>query len=293
MKGILLAGGTGSRLYPMTRAVNKHLLPVYDKPMAYYPLTTLMLAGVRDILLITTPHDLPLFRDLLGDGAQWGLRLFYAEQAAPRGIAEALVIGESFLGGERCALILGDNVFYGHDLPRRLRAAAQQETGATLFAYRVRDPQRYGVVSFDANGAPVALEEKPQAPRSDWAVTGIYFFDERAPDIARQLTPSARGEFEIVDVARDYLARGALRIEQMGRGMAWLDTGTHDALHEASAFIKALELRQGLKVACPEEIALGLGYIDAAQVTRIARALGVCDYARYLDDVVRHHRDGA
>jgi len=293
VKGILLAGGTGSRLYPMTRAVNKHLLPVYDKPMAYYPLTTLMLAGVRDILLITTPHDLPLFRDLLGDGAQWGLRLFYAEQAAPRGIAEALVIGESFLGGEQCALILGDNVFYGHDLPRRLRAAAQQETGATLFAYRVRDPQRYGVVSFDANGAPVALEEKPQAPRSDWAVTGIYFFDERAPDIARQLTPSARGEFEIVDVARDYLARGALRIEQMGRGMAWLDTGTHDALHEASAFIKALELRQGLKVACPEEIALGLGYIDAAQVTRIARALGPCDYARYLDDVVRHHRAGA
>ncbi len=293
MKGILLAGGTGSRLYPVTRAVNKHLLPVYDKPMVYYPLTTLMLAGVRDILIVTTPHDLPLFRDLLGDGAQWGLRLAYAEQAAPRGIAEALGIGERFLGGGPCALILGDNVFYGHDLPRHLRAAAGHTAGATLFAYRVRDPQRYGVVSFDAAGAAIALEEKPPAPGSDWAVTGIYFFDAQAPAIARGLKPSARGELEIVDVARNYLERGALRVERMGRGLAWLDTGTHDALHEASAFIKALELRQGLKVACPEEIALGQGYIDAERVTRIARDLGPCDYARYLDEVVRQHQGGA
>lgn len=292
LKGVILAGGTGARLYPMTRTLNKHLLPVYDKPMIYYPLTTLMLAGVRDILVITTPQDEAAFRRMLGDGAQWGLRLSYAQQSAPRGIAEAPIIAEPFLEGGPCALILGDNVFFGHDLPRHLRAAARAPTGATLFAYRVRDPQRYGVVAFDEAGAPSSLEEKPKAPASDWAVTGIYFFDAEAPRLAKTLTPSARGELEITDLAKAYLARGALKVERMGRGLAWLDTGTVEALHDAAAFIKALETRQGLKVACPEEIALTLGYIGATQVEAIARDLGDCDYARYLRDAVRHHRDG-
>lgn len=289
-RGIILAGGSGTRLHPLTLAVSKQLLPIYDKPMIYYPLTTLMLAGVRDILVITNPGDEALFRRMLDDGAQWGIRLSYAQQDAPRGIAEALTIGEDFLAGEPCALILGDNLFFGHDLPRHLREAAEEPHGATLFAYRVRDPERYGVVTFDENGAPAALEEKPQSPTSDWALTGIYFFDADAPALTKTLKPSARGELEIVDLANLYLARSALRVTRMGRGLAWLDTGTHESLHEAAGFIKALETRQGLKIACPEEIALTLGYIGPDQVEDIASQLGDCEYARYLREAARHHR---
>lgn len=292
MKGILLAGGTGSRLFPVTRVVNKHLLPVYDKPMIHYPLTTLMLAGARDILIITTPRDMPLFKEALGDGSQWGVNLSYAAQAAPRGIAEAFTIAEEFLAGEPCVLILGDNIFFGHDLTRYLRqAAAATHKGATLFAYRVRDPERYGVATFNDAGAVTRLEEKPTKPQSDWAVTGVYFVDGDAPTLAKQLKPSARGELEIMDLARLYLERDALNVVRVGRGIAWLDTGTHEALHDASAFIKAVEQRQGLKIACPEEMALSLGYITVDQVEAAAREYGESDVRRYLLEVSRHHRE--
>lgn len=290
MRGIVLAGGTGSRLDPITRVVSKQLLPVYDKPMIYYPLTTLMLAGVRDILVISTPRDTPLYRNLLQDGAQWGVNISYAVQPEPAGLAQAFIIGEDFVAGHRSALILGDNVFFGHAMPDLLGKAARRETGATVFAYRVRDPERYGVVEFDANGRALSLEEKPKAPKSDWAVTGIYFYDENVSEYARQLKPSPRGELEITDLNRTYLERGELDVVQMGRGFAWLDTGTHEALHEASAFIKAMENRQGLKIACPEEIAYNMGYIGAADVEKIAKAMGDTEYARYLLDVARSPR---
>ena len=286
MKGVLLAGGSNTRLYPLTLAISKQLLPVYDKPMIYYPLTALMLAGIRDILVISTPRDTPLFEQALGDGAQWGLRLTYAIQQEPRGIAEALIVAADFIGGDPCALILGDNIFFGHDLGSDLREAANLKSGATVFAYRVSDPERYGVVEFDAKGRAISIEEKPVAPKSDWAVTGIYFFDGTATQKARSLKPSARGELEITDLNKLYLSEGSLHVEQMGRGFAWLDTGTPESLHEASAFIRVIETRQGLKVACPEEIAFSLGYISAADVERQAQRLGNTDYARYLRDVV-------
>ncbi len=289
MKGIVLAGGSGTRLFPLTIAMSKQLLPVYDKPMIYYPLTTLMLAGIRDILIITTPHDMPLFEKALGDGSQWGVKLSYAVQDAPRGIAEAFIIGADFIGDEPCALILGDNIFFGHSMGEYLRDAAARRKGATVFAYRVSDPERYGVVEFDAENRAVSLEEKPQAPRSDWAVTGIYFYDGTVAQRARSLKPSARGELEITDLNKCYLEDGKLHVEMMGRGFAWLDTGTHESLHEAATFIKVIEMRQGLKVACPEEIAFHLGYIDAAQVERQAHSLGKTEYAKYLLDIVRQH----
>jgi glucose-1-phosphate thymidylyltransferase len=291
LKGIVLAGGSGTRLYPLTLAISKQLLPVYDKPMIYYPLTTLMLAGIRDILIISTPRDTPMFREALGDGSQWGLTLSYAVQEAPRGIAEAFIIGADFVGGDRCALILGDNIFFGHAINDYLRPAAERMDGATVFAYRVRDPERYGVVEFDAGQRAVSLEEKPKHPRSDWAVTGIYFYDQSVIARARSLKPSPRNELEITDLNRLYLEEGRLRVEMMGRGFAWLDTGTHDSLHEAAAFIKVIETRQGLKVACPEEIAFNLGYIDAAQVERVAHGLGKTEYARYLTELVRAARE--
>jgi glucose-1-phosphate thymidylyltransferase len=265
------------------------LLPVYDKPMIYYPLTTLMLAGIRDILIISTPRDTPMFEAALGDGSQWGVKLSYAVQREPRGIAEAFIVGAEFVGHDPCALILGDNIFFGHAMSEYLRDAASRTKGATVFAYRVSDPERYGVVEFDADSRAVSLEEKPRQPKSDWAVTGIYFYDDSVVERARSLKPSARGELEITDLNKLYLADGKLHVELMGRGFAWLDTGTHESLHEAAAFIKVIEMRQGLKIACPEEIAFNLGYVDAAQVERQARALGNTEYARYLLDLVRAH----
>jgi glucose-1-phosphate thymidylyltransferase len=282
MKGIVLAGGSGTRLYPVTRSVSKQLLPVYDKPMIYYPLTTLMLAGIREILVISTPEDTPRFAQLLGDGRNWGLDIAYAVQPSPGGIAQALVIAEPFLAGGPCALILGDNIFYGHDFARDLRQAAAKAAGATVFAYPVDDPGRYGVVEFDAAGRAASLEEKPLAPRSRYAVTGLYFYDGRAAGFARALQPSARGELEITDLNRRYLALGALDVVVMGRGHAWLDTGTHDSLIEAAQFIQTIEKRQGLKVACPEEIAFRQGYIDAKQLEALAAPLQSSGYGAYL-----------
>jgi glucose-1-phosphate thymidylyltransferase len=282
MRGIILAGGSGTRLYPITMSVSKQLLPVYDKPMIYYPLSTLMLAGIRDILIITTPQDQGQFRQLLGDGARYGLRLEYAAQPSPDGLAQAFIIGREFVGGDNVALVLGDNIFYGHGLPEDLRRAAERKEGATVFAYQVRDPERYGVVEFDAEGRAITLEEKPKRPRSAWAVTGLYFYDNRVLDVARDLKPSARGELEITDVNKAFLEWGALHVEKLGRGIAWLDTGTHESLQQASCFIQALQDRQGLMVACLEEIAYHMGWITAEDVARIAEPMKKNDYGKYL-----------
>ncbi|ADW67352.1 glucose-1-phosphate thymidylyltransferase RfbA [Granulicella tundricola] len=282
MKGIILAGGSGTRLHPVTQSVSKQLLPVYDKPMIYYPLSALMLTGIREILIISTPEDTPRFEQLLGDGKRWGISLTYAVQPSPDGLAQAFLIGKDFLAGEGCCLVLGDNIFYGHDFPKNLRAAAANVSGATVFAYAVHDPERYGVVEFDASGKAISLEEKPLKPKSRYAVTGIYFYDAQVVGIAENLKPSPRGELEITDVNRWYMERGQLRTEVLGRGMAWLDTGTHDSLLDASNFIQTIEKRQGLKVSCPEEIAFRLGYIDAEQLRVLAGKIAKSTYGQYL-----------
>ncbi len=286
MKGIILAGGSGTRLYPVTHAISKQLLPIYDKPMVYYPLSTLMLAGIRDILVISTPKDTPRFRELLGDGRQWGIRLRYAVQPKPDGIAQAFLVGQRFIGRDGVALALGDNIFYGNELTAMLRQAVEKERGATIFAYPVDTPERYGVVQFDRRGKPMSIVEKPKRPRSRYAVVGLYFYDNRVVDIAKKLKPSARGELEITDVNRAYLERGELDALPMGRGMAWLDTGTHESLMEASHFIETIERRQGLKVGCPEEIAYRRGYISDGQLARLARAMDNSQYGRYLKRVL-------
>ena len=286
-KGIILAGGSGTRLYPVTQAVSKQLMPVYDKPMVYYPLTTLMLAGIRDVLLISTPQDTPRFAELLGDGHQWGMNIQYAVQPSPDGLAQAFIIGKDFVGHDPSALVLGDNIFYGHDLVKLLANATARQQGASVFAYHVHDPERYGVVEFDAQQRAISIEEKPKQPRSNYAVTGLYFYDTQVCDIAADIRPSARGELEITDVNRRYLEMGQLQVEMMGRGYAWLDTGTHDSLHEAAGFIATLQKRQGLMVACPEEIAFHQGWIDAAAIERLAQPLAKNGYGQYLLNLLK------
>ena len=286
LKGIILAGGSGTRLYPITQVVSKQLLPIYDKPMIYYSLSTLMLAGIRNVLIVTTPTDRAQFERLLGDGSQWGMRLSYAEQPKPAGLADAFIIGANFIGHDRVAMVLGDNIFFGHGLPQMLGFASARETGATIFAYNVRDPSRYGVVAFDQDGRPISIEEKPENPRSNWAITGLYFFDNKVVRYASEVRPSARGELEITDLQLRYLGQGELYVERMGRGFAWLDAGTCESLISAASFVQTLELRQGTKVACPEEIAYRLGFISREQLLDLAKPLEKSGYGRYLVDIL-------